>query len=94
MDLFVITYRLGGEPLPRTLYLNVHAKRGSARSVVRTLISYEFPSVELPEMKFRDWNAEEILGRFGISAYECIYRHMPGFQGINLNSGVMLRSVV
>jgi hypothetical protein len=92
MDLFVITYRLSNEKSFRTLYLDLRAKRWSARTVVRTLIASEFPSAKLPPMKFKDWSADEVLACFGIYGYECVYQYMPDFHGTTLQNGIVLRS--
>lgn len=94
MDLFVITYRLSNENFSRTLYLDLRAKRWSARTVVRTLIASEFPSAKLPAMKFKDWSADEVLASFGIYSYECVYQYMPDFHGTTLQNGIVLRSAV
>lgn len=94
MDLFVITYRLANENSSRTLYLDVRARRWSARTVVRTLIGREYPLAKLPAMRFKDWSADEVLARFGICSYECVYQYIPDFQGTTLQNGIVLRVAV
>ena len=93
MDLFHITYRMGGKTSLSEIFLDVRARRWSERIVVRVVIANEFPNASLPVMKFKGWKADEILNLFGISDFSCTYENLPTFTGITQKNGVVLKSV-
>lgn len=91
MHIFRFTYRMALHLEPRELYLNVLARRWTARTVVQTIIRHEFPQAELPEMRARAWTVEQVLAQFGISELTCTYlsEDCPSWNGFNTENGIV-----
>lgn len=67
MDYLLLTYDIKGRSAPGQLILDIIGQRWNPRKVAHAIVRHEFPSLCPEKMQGREWCAEQVLERFGIS---------------------------